>query len=107
MEIKGVPSVKITDTKLPRGNYKSPVEVMISEAIEKANEETESEILHQVEITTGIHINKEELIKALNYDRDQFQKGWDCAFEKIYEKLKRKMSEPFADEIMRIINEEE
>ncbi len=30
----------------------------------------------------GIYIDKDELIKALRYDRDQYSKGYECGYKK-------------------------
>ena len=41
----------------------------------EASKELEKAILRAV-LRVGIEVNKEELIKALAYDRDQYQKGY-------------------------------
>lgn len=56
--------------------YESPINVLehikhISEKIEKAKEEYIFS-----EITAVVDVDKDELIKALKYDRDQYNKGY-------------------------------
>ena len=52
-------------------NYKSPVDLIVSEM----NLRMEGEILKAVQ-NVGVNVDKDELIKALKYDRDQYQKGY-------------------------------
>ena len=61
-------------------SYKSPIEI-IEDEIEVS---FQSEIMKAVQ-SYGIYVDKDELIKALNYDRGQYQKGYDDAKDK-YEK---------------------
>ena len=56
--------------------YESPINVLehikhISEKIEKSREEYIFS-----EITAVVDVDKDELIKALKYDRDQYNKGY-------------------------------
>ena len=37
----------------------------------------------------GIEVDKEELIKALNYDRNQYEKGYNDALDKIRAEIDR------------------
>lgn len=41
--------------------------------------ELEAAVMRAVE-SVGIHVDREELLKALQYDRDQYQKGYDAGF---------------------------
>lgn len=56
--------------------YKSPIEIkwndIVSDAVEKADEYIVS-FVQQV----GVNVDKDELIKALEYDRRQYEKGWN------------------------------
>ena len=52
-------------------NYKSPID-LIAEQIET---ETENEIVRAVQ-RVGINIDKEELMRALAYDRNQYTRGY-------------------------------
>ena len=51
--------------------YKSPIEVITA----SMQTDLENQILSSV-LKTYVSVDKEELIKALNYDRDQYQKGY-------------------------------
>ena len=62
--------------------YKSPIEVYQSEM------ETymEGEILKAV-MNVGVHVDKEELLKALKYDRDQYSKGYADGIREFTERI--------------------
>lgn len=71
-------------------NYKSPVDLLVSEI----NLRMEGEIFKAVQ-NVGVNVDKDELIKALQYDRDQYQKGYadrdseivrceDCEYRSFY-----------------------
>ena len=55
--------------------YKSPIEI-ITEQIEDA-------IFRAIQ-NVGINIDKKELLKALEYDRGQYDKGWEEGFHDGY-----------------------
>lgn len=52
-------------------NYKSPIELIMGQM----NMSLEGEICKAVQ-SVGVNVNKEELLKALQYDRNQYQKGY-------------------------------
>ena len=62
--------------------YKSPIEETVGEMQIKMIKK-EEEVLCQVEQAIGYHVDKDELIKALQYDRDQYEKGYQDAKEEI------------------------
>ena len=64
-------------------SYQSPIELIMSNMnthIQNASLEREmdieSTILKAIE-KVGVNIDKDELIRALRYDRNQYQKGYD------------------------------
>jgi len=66
--------------------YESPININYQEGIpefrtfyEEINEKIECRIMASVQEKMAIQINKEELTKALQYDRDQYKKGWEDA----------------------------
>ena len=64
----------------PNGNYESPVRILQK----KLNEAFESSIADSVitmSMEYGIHIDREELIKALQYDRQQYEKGYKDGYD--------------------------
>lgn len=58
--------------------YESPIQQVIREAARKHEEN-----IYQAVLNCGIHVEKEELIKALAYDRDQYEKGYKDALASI------------------------
>ena len=61
-----------------RGNfmYESPITYTIKEIYDNQMVERENFILTTVSEKIGVEVNREELIKALNYDRNQYAKGY-------------------------------
>lgn len=57
-------------------DYQSPITVVMSEM----QQELENNVFKAVQ-NVGIAVDKEELIKALEYDRGQYEKGYKCAEE--------------------------
>lgn len=53
-------------------SYQSPIELTIRES---ANKFQENAIMKTV-FNLGINVDKDELIKALNYDRDSYHRGY-------------------------------
>lgn len=54
--------------------YKSPIETIWSDIEYDYGEQFDQMVLTAVQCV-GIRVNKEELVKALAYDRDQYRKG--------------------------------
>lgn len=59
-------------------NYQSPVDLIISEM----NMRMDGEIFKAVQ-NVGVNVDRDELIKALRYDRDQYKKGYADRDEEI------------------------
>ena len=57
--------------------YDSPIEIFAR----NVSVEVENQVMKAVG-KVGIHVNKEELLKALNYDRKQYDKGYRDAMHK-------------------------
>lgn len=55
--------------------YKSPITIMHRQLANQINVQLEGEVLKAV-MKCNIDVNKDELIKALNYDRQQYEKGY-------------------------------
>lgn len=58
--------------------YESPVTIT-ERLVNKVREQTENEIVNNILIASaeyGIYVNKDELIKTLQYDRNQYNKGY-------------------------------
>jgi hypothetical protein len=88
-------------------SYESPISVILAEISSRIEEAEEDQILRVVH-GMGVKVDKEELLKALEYDRDQYEKGrWDMfqtitdawfgkrfyflQGEKVYSKLSKKL----------------
>ena len=59
--------------------YKSPIKIITGQI--KTN--YEDEIFRAIQ-NVGINVDREELLKALEYDRGQFEKGWKEGFHDGY-----------------------
>lgn len=58
--------------------YKSPIEKIYGELQTQMVQEDENMVMKAIR-KVGINVDKEELIKALQYDRNQYTKGYeDC-----------------------------
>lgn len=71
-------------------SYKSPINIIQ----EKITTELDNDVLKAI-INVGIKVNKDELIKALEYDRNQYLQGYEEAKE-IYGKALDKACEELA-----------
>ena len=58
--------------------YISPIELTFNRISEQINQKTENLIMQAI-YETGIKVDKEELIKALDYDRKQYEQGYEDA----------------------------
>lgn len=64
--------------------YKSPIEIIQTEM----QMQMDGEILKAVQ-GVGIDVNKEELLKALAYDREQYVKGYKDGVKEFADRLKK------------------
>lgn len=55
--------------------YESPITIVYGDIQTEFKKETESLIVNCVQ-NVGVDVDKDELIKALSYDRDQYDKGY-------------------------------
>ena len=62
-----------------REGYNSPITIAVREYVSAFNEAVESEVIRAVN-KFAVYVDKEELVKALNYDRNQYNKGYDIGF---------------------------
>lgn len=60
--------------------YQSPIQQLVSDMTMKM----ENNVYTAVE-NVGIHVDKEELIKALSYDRQQYDKGYADGYSNGYD----------------------
>ena len=57
--------------------YESPIKRIINEAVNQIEKREEVELRYSIKQSVGYAVDKQELIKALQYDRDQYQKGYE------------------------------
>lgn len=57
-------------------NYENPITRIENQLLEEMVKKEEDQFMCVVRQTIGYSIDKPELIKALNYDRDQYDKGY-------------------------------
>lgn len=55
--------------------YENPIGIITSKIVDEIRNKQE-EMVYSAIVNTGISVNKEELIKALKYDRNQYEKGY-------------------------------
>lgn len=68
------PHYGLEDVMTDQKKYESPINVMLGQL--------ETQIENEIMIVTrrvGVNVDRDELIKALNYDRDQYRKGYNDA----------------------------
>lgn len=56
-------------------DYTSPLELITREISRKVDEDMDKLVTTSIK-EVGVLVDKEELIKALNYDRQQYEKGY-------------------------------
>ena len=75
-------------TSPDKSGYESPIRMIVGEIETKMENDTLTAIQRY-----GIDVDKEELIKALNYDRGQYDKGYRDGYEKGYQQAKEDLIE--------------
>lgn len=77
--------------------YESPINILkdaTDKILKQYNDDIENKIVYEIEERYAIDVNKEELIKALAYDREQYSKGYaDGRHEGYYEGYSAAMRE--------------
>lgn len=56
--------------------YKSPIEIKLNDIVSDTVEKADEYIVRFVQ-QVGVNVDKDELIKALKFDREQYEKGWN------------------------------
>lgn len=79
-------SVKMIDFS----GYESPIKFIQGEIEMKIEED----ICRAVQ-NVGVEVDKEELLKALEYDRGQFEKGFDCGYKRAIDDVISKCSKEY------------
>lgn len=61
--------------------YESPIQLFFDEIFDEIQHEIDGTVYSAVQ-NVGVNVDKEELIKALQYDRGQYEKGYADAMQK-------------------------
>ena len=75
-------------------NYQSPIE-LIHQGLET---KVENDIFKAI-LNYGINVDKDELIKALKYDRDQYEKGYADGCRGAMDRIKAEVAREIFEEI--------
>ena len=62
--------------------YKSPIEVLTRDIYHQIKKQ-EDEQIYEAVLNVGVSVDKDELIRALQYDRGQYEKGYADAMDSI------------------------
>lgn len=60
--------------------YESPINLVTTDIMSSISKQLDNDI-YQAVMTTGVNVNKDELMKALKYDRDQYNEGYKDGYE--------------------------
>lgn len=63
----------------PEFDYESPIEMTVGDLQTQIVREGENEVVKAIQ-KIDIHVNREELIRALEYDRRQYEKGFEDGY---------------------------
>lgn len=78
--------------------YKSPIEIITTDTVMKIVKEQEKQVFRAIQ-NVGINVDRDELIKALNYDRNQYQEGhkdgYTSGAKELAERLIAKCDSPY------------
>ena len=75
-----------------KNNYRSPINIWITEAQQDFQKQVDEQVYKEV-INVGVSVDKKELLKALEYDRDQYAKGFKDGVESIISRLRETIAE--------------
>ena len=78
MNIYDVNFAKVKDSfKKIVPEYECPINLIYDDVKTKMRQEQENFVLKSV-VTAGVKVDKDELIKALRYDRNQYEEGFEA-----------------------------
>lgn len=75
-------TVKLTNSIEFLGEYESPITFCFEKHVKELCNAIDETSIRCI-INTGVEVNKEELLKALAYDRRQYEQGWKDAKKEI------------------------
>lgn len=80
--------------------YKSPIEMIYGELQTQMAQEEENTVMKAVR-QIGVNVDKGELIKALQYDRNQYAKGYEDGKNEVLDKIRAEIEEEFKERVKR------
>ncbi len=81
-------------------SYQSPVNILY----QRFQAKVEGDIYQAIQ-SYGVHVDKDELIKALQYDRNQYQKGFIDGCKNNVDTIKAEVAREILEEIAKIADE--
>ena len=73
--------------------YESPITMYMSDIQREIEKQTEEEMMVAINQSIGFDVDKNELIKALQYDREQYDKGFSDCKSYMLDKVKQAREE--------------
>ena len=70
--------------------YESPIRIVIDDMTRKIIQQQEDYVIEEIQ-KINVDVDKEELIKALKYDREQYEYGYKDGYEQGFEDAKQKI----------------
>lgn len=78
--------IKLNPEDVNMGGWESPIAMATKRLSSEIAKKTDETIWNAV-LETNVKVDKEELIKALKYDREQYSKGYIAGYEDAYLKF--------------------
>ena len=60
--------------------YRSPIEIVMRPIIQHQIAKEQDEQIYKAVVSVGINVDKDELIRALQYDRNQYREGYNDGY---------------------------
>lgn len=85
--------------------YKSPIEIISNDDIALQISQSINGLIYKAVIDTGVTVDKEELLKALNYDRGQYEAGYEDGYRKGFNNALDRFLEIYQDKLKEALKE--
>ena len=72
--------------------YESPIELITADIQSSISKRLDNDI-YQAVVATGVNVDKDELIRALKYDREQYEQGYKDGYAEGMNAMKNKIKE--------------
>ena len=79
--------------------YESPIQRIVGDIVTQMQENEEKQLMATVTQKIGYEVDKDELLKALAYDRGQYDKGYDDGFNDGRKAVIAEIIEQYGDEV--------